>query len=97
MKYCISTTNGRYPISEEEVPKVIMAMDKKGVVVLKSGVFSGAFISEITRDIHAEKGYNYGYTFKGDDGIDRKSYVTEIPEEMKEYKKLLDKNIKLLE
>lgn len=89
MKYVIHTTTSTLPISEEEVVKCIKAMDTKGIVVLKAGVVNGAFISEIVRDIHAEKGFNYGYKFKGDDGIGRKDYITEVPEMMKEYKKSL--------
>ena len=97
MKYVIKTTTSTLPISEEEVPKVIMAMDKKGIVVLKSGVVNGAFIASIERDIHAERGFNYGYTLRGEDGVGRKDYITEIPEKLQEYKKFLSTTNPLLE
>lgn len=89
MKYVIHTTTSTLPIAEDEVVKCIKAMDTKGIVILKAGVVNGAFISSIERDIHAEKGFNYGYKFRGEDGITRATHVTEIPEMMKEYKKLL--------
>lgn len=95
MKYIVKTTNSILPISEEELPKVIKAMDMKGIVILKAGVVSGAFISSVERDIHAEKGFNYGYVLTGEDGISRKDYITDIPEKMAEYKNLLG-HVKLL-
>ena len=93
MKYCIKTTNGTIPISEDEVKKVIEAMDKKGIVVLKAGIVNGAFISELVRDIHAEKGYNYGYRFQQEDHITRKNYLTDI----KDVVAKIGKDTKLLE
>ncbi len=93
MKYCIKTTTGQYPISEEEIPKILLAMDKKGIVVLKTGIFNGAFISEIVRDIHAEKGFNHGYKISGEDGITRKDYITDISEKIEDYKKLLGQKL----
>lgn len=96
MKYVIHTTTSTLPIAEDEVVKCIKAMDTKGIVVLKAGVVNGAFISSIERDVHAEKGFNYGYKFRGEDGVGRKDYITEVPEMIGEYKKLLGET-KLLE
>ncbi len=93
MKYCIRTTNGTLPISEDEVEKVVKAMDKKAIVVLKAGIVNGAFISEVVRDIHAEKGYNYGYKFQAEDGIKRESYITDIKEITS---KMIQGDVKLL-
>lgn len=93
MKYCIKTTNGTLPISEDEVPKVIRAMDKKGVVVLQAGIVNGAFIMSIERDIHAEKGFNYGYRFQAEDHISRKDYLTDIKDIIA---KMKEGDIKLL-
>lgn len=84
MKYCIKTTTGIIPISEDEIPKILVAMDKKGIVVLSAGVVNGSFIISIERDLHAEKGFNYGYCFKGEDGIKRKDYLTDIKVIIKE-------------
>lgn len=83
MKYAIKFANDTYPISEEEIPKIIKAMDEKMIVVLKCGVFSGAFISGIVRDIHGERGWNYGYSPRGEDSLSRKDYVTNIGEVLK--------------
>ncbi len=93
MKYCIKTTNGILPISEDEVLKVVEAMDKKKIVVLKAGIVNGAFISEMVRDIHAEKGYNYGYKFQAEDRITRKDYITDIKEVIQK----IGKDVKFLE
>lgn len=91
MKYCIKLGNETYPISEEEMPKVVEAMSTKSIVILKSGVFHGSYINAIVKDIHAEKGWSYGYIPNGSDGLSRKSYVTEIPKTIGEIinKKLL--------
>lgn len=78
MKYVIKFGRETYPISEDEIPKVIRAMDEKMIVVLKSGVFSGAFISAIVKDIHGEKGWNYGYIPQGGDNLSRADYITTI-------------------
>ena len=93
MKYCIKTTNGTLPISEDEIEKVAKAMDKKMIVVLQAGIVNGAFISEVVRDLHAEKEFNYGYKFQGDDHITRKDYITDIKDIIK---KLDVKDIKLI-
>lgn len=95
MKYVLKTTHSTLPISEDEVVKCIKAMDTKGIVVLKSGVVNGAFIASIEKDLHAERGYNYGYTFRGEDGITRKDYITNISDKIEDYKKELG-NTKLL-
>lgn len=76
MKYCIQFRDKMLPISEEEVPKVIQAMDEKKIVMLKCGIINGAFISAITRDIHAERGYSYGYNIERE--TTRKDYVCEF-------------------
>lgn len=78
MKYVIKFGKETYPISEEEIPKIIKAMDEKLIVVLKAGVFSGAFISAIVKDIHGDKGWNYGYIPKGEDKLTRGDYITEV-------------------
>lgn len=97
MKYIIKTTHGVLPITEAEIPKCIKAMDTKGIVILKAGVVNGAFIASIERDLHAEKGYNYGYVFKGEDGITRGDYETEIIEKLPLFKKYIGDSIKLLD
>lgn len=88
MKYIIKTTQSTLPITEEEVPKVIKAMDTKGIVVLTSGVVNGAFIISIEKDIYAEKGFNYGYKLRGEDGVGRQDYITSISSEVKKIVKL---------
>lgn len=80
MKYVIKFGRDTYPITEEEIPKVIKAMDEKLIVVLKSGIFAGAFISAIVRDVHGEQGWNYGYIPKGEDKLSRRDYVTDLAE-----------------
>lgn len=86
MKYCIQFRDEKLPISDEEIPKVMEAMASKNIVVLKCGVINGAFISAIVKDLHAEKGYNYGYKFKGEDSINRKSYITDIKDRLEKLK-----------
>lgn len=78
-----------YPISEDEIPKIIKAMEKKAVVILRCGVFHGMFIRGVVRDIHAERGWNYGYKPQEGDGIKRSDYVTELPERIGENYELL--------
>lgn len=86
MKYCIQFRDDKLPISEEEIPKVMEAMANKEIVVLHCGVINGAFISGIVKDLHAEKGYNYGYKFKGEDNITRASFVTDIKDRLEKLK-----------
>lgn len=84
MKYSIDYQNRQLPIAEDEIPKIVDAMQNKAIVVLKCGILNGAFISGITKDLHAEFGYNYGYKFKGEDNLTRASFVTDLPEKIKE-------------
>lgn len=95
MKYCIKTTGGQYPILEKEIKAVLEAMEKKKIVVLQTGIFNGAFISEIVRDIHGERGWDYGYKIQGGDRISWESYKTELPERVGELLKSSD--VKLIE
>jgi hypothetical protein len=99
MKYIIKFGKDSYPIAEDEIPKIIKAMDEKLIVVLKSGVFSGAFISAIVKDIHAENGWNYGYEPRGEDKISRGDYATDIANILatpSDNVKYIDHNDKLL-
>ncbi len=92
MKYIIKTTSSVLPISDDEVEKVVIAMDKKMVVVLRAGVVSGAFIISLERDINADKGYNFSNRITGADGIKRKDYLIDISKRIKKMKE-----VKLLE
>ena len=83
MKYVIKFGRETYPISEDEIPKIIEAMDKKLIVVIKSGIFSGAFISAIVKDIHSERGWSYGYIPKGEDNVSRSDYITDVQKRLK--------------
>lgn len=80
MKYIMKFNGESYPISEEEIPKIMQAMESRAIVILRCGVFHGMFIRGIVRDIHADKGWNYGYKPQGGDGLARKDFVTELPE-----------------
>lgn len=84
MKYIVHFRDEKLPISEEEVPKVMKAMETKALVILRCGILNGAFISGITKDINAEMGWNVGYKFKGEDNITRKAYITDLPEKIAE-------------
>ena len=93
MKYCMKFDRDTYPISEEEIPKIIRAMDEKLIVVLKCGVFSGSYIKGVVKDIHGVNGWNYGYIPKGEDNLKRGDYVTDIVDVLK----LSELNNKLLQ
>lgn len=79
-KFCIKFGNETYPIENEEIAKVMRAMETKSIVVLKCGIMHGAFIRGIVRDMHAERGWYYGYRPTGADGITPKSYAIELPQ-----------------
>lgn len=78
MKYSIKVGKDTYPINQDEVPKVIKAMDEKKIVLLKSGVFNGFNISAIIRDIHSERGWNYNYSPTAEDKLSRKDYIVDF-------------------
>jgi len=82
MKYIVHFRDERLPISEDELKKVMEAMESKAIVVLQCGILNGAFISGVTKDIHTENGWNYGYKIKGEDNIGRKDFVTDLPEKL---------------
>ncbi len=90
MKYCIKFGNEKLPISEEEVPKVIQAMNEKKIVMLKVGVINGAFIHGIIKDIHGENGWNYGYQITGGDNVKRTDYLTDIKDIIIDKRALLE-------
>ena len=79
VKYCIKVGNETFPIAEDEMPKIVEAMSTKSIVILKCGVIHGSFIRGIVRDIHGERFWNYGYMPRGEDRIQRKDYLTDIP------------------
>lgn len=92
MRYAIKVGNETYPIMNSEVKKVVEAMATKSIVVLKSGIFRGSFISSIVRDIHAERGYNYHYRLTGADEVGLHDIETDLDEELK----IQNPDIKLL-
>ena len=92
MRYAIKVSNETYPITQDEVPKVLEAMATNSIVILKTGAFKGNFISSIVRDIHGEKGYNYFYRLQGGDEIRLGDMETDIPKQLQG-----KKDIKLIE
>ena len=82
MRYCIKFGERYYPIKPSEIEKVIRGMSEKSIVVLTCGVFNGAYIQGIIKDIWAEKGYNYGHKFLGDDGLRLTDFITDLPEKI---------------
>lgn len=85
MKYIIQFRDTRLPISEEEVPKVIQAMNEKKIVMLKCGVIHGSFISAILKDINGEKGYSAG--FDASKELKRKDYICDFSDVMESINK----------
>lgn len=92
MRYAIQFGNKTMPIEENEVEKVIQAMEQKRVVVLSCGILNGAFIGGVIRDLHAERGLYYGYNVEEESYA--KDYETDLPEKVKELK--IGNNTKLL-
>ena len=93
MKYCIKFGSDILPISEDEIEKVLKAMATKSIVVLKCGILNGFNIGGILRDVHAERGFHYGHKFTGEDRVDRKDFIMELPDDLK---KALGNDKKLL-
>ncbi len=90
MKYAIQFRDKTLPITEDEVPKVVQAMDEKRIVVLQCGILNGAFISGIVRDLHGERGYKYGFDISGE--TSRKDYICDFGNALK----AIENNPKLL-
>lgn len=89
MKYAIKFADETLPIEEDEVKKVVQAMQTKSIVVLKCGVINGFHIRGIIRDLHGERGFYRGYQIQGSDQITNEDMKTNLPEVLSETK-LLD-------
>ena len=90
MKFCIKFNEEILPILEDEVLKVIQAMQSKAIVVLSCGVIHGGFIRGVVRDIHAERNLYYYEKLTTDDRLQPKDYQIELPENVL---KFLGKNV----
>ena len=79
--YYVQQFSGKnVPIKEEEVSKVIEAMETGAIVVLRCGVLKGSAISGILRDMEAE----HGFIGKEDEQLPRKAFRTDLPEILKQ-------------
>lgn len=78
------------PITEKELAKAQTAQMTGKIAVFENGQVRGSAITFIEPDYHKMLGYNYGYTFQGEDWA-------EVGKLKEEYAKIISESYKKLE